>query len=76
MFPNPFPGRAALIRGHGGLPQGRLGFGPPAPEIVEALAHGTSPILLALDRRRHNGAAEPALDPSSTVGCSWRMLSY
>jgi hypothetical protein len=60
MFPNPFPGRAALIRGHGGLPQGRLGFGPPAPEIVEALAHGTSPILRMIDQPAHRPCAAAA----------------
>ncbi len=42
-----YPGRAALIRGNGGLPA-RLDFGPPEAEIVEALVHGTSPILRAI----------------------------
>ena len=70
-----YPERAARIRAAGGLPA-KLDFGPPEPELIHDLVHGSSPILLALDRRRHNGAAEPALDPSSTVGCSWRMLSY
>ena len=60
MFPNPFPGRAALNRGHGGLPQGRLGFGPRAPEIVEALAHGTSPILRMIDQPAHRPCAAAA----------------
>jgi hypothetical protein len=44
-----YPDRAAAIRAGGGLPA-RLDFGPPEPEIVHALVHGTSPILLALDR--------------------------
>jgi hypothetical protein len=44
-----YPGRAARIRAAGGLPH-PLDFGPPDPAIVEALVHGTSPILLALDR--------------------------
>jgi hypothetical protein len=43
-----YPRRAALIRASGGLPA-RCDFGPPEPEIVEGLVHGTSPILLALD---------------------------
>ena len=42
-----YPDRAAAIRAHRGLPP-RLDFGPPAPEIVEALVNGTSPILRAL----------------------------
>ena len=37
--------------GRGGLPA-RLDFGPPEPEIVEALVNGTSPILRELDQRR------------------------
>jgi hypothetical protein len=43
-----YPARAALIRASGGLPP-RLTFGPPDPDIVAALVHGTSPILTALD---------------------------
>ena len=43
-----YPDRAARIRAEGGLPA-RLDFGPPEPEIVEAVVHGTSPILRALD---------------------------
>ena len=34
-----------------GLPA-RLDFGPPEPEIVEALVTGTSPILRELDQRQ------------------------
>jgi hypothetical protein len=52
-----YPGRARLIRAGGGLPA-RLDFGPPAPDIVHALVHGTGPILLALDRPALAEAAE------------------
>ena len=45
-----YPDRAAIIRANGGLPA-RLDFGPPEPDIVEAIVNGTSPILRALDRR-------------------------
>ncbi len=51
------PRRAALIRAAGGLPA-RCDFGPPEPELVEGLVHGTSPILLALDRPALAVAAE------------------
>lgn len=44
-----YPERAARIRAARGLPA-CLDFGPPAPDIVEALVNGTSPILRALDR--------------------------
>ena len=44
-----YPDRAALIRATGGLPP-KPSFGPPEPDIVEALVNGTSPILRALDR--------------------------
>ena len=43
-----YPGRDALIRAPGGLP-GRLDFGPPEPDIVEALVRGNSPILRAIE---------------------------
>ena len=46
-----YPDRAARIRACRGLPA-RLDFGPPEPEIVEALVSGTSPILRELDQRR------------------------
>ena len=59
-----YPERAARIRAAGGLPA-KLDFGPPEPELVHDLVHGSSPILLALDRQRHNGTAEPALDSVS-----------
>jgi hypothetical protein len=52
-----YPDRAALIRAKGRLPD-RLDFGPPEPEIVEGLVHGTSPILRALDRPPMAVAAE------------------
>jgi hypothetical protein len=43
------PARAAGIRAHGGLPPNAK-YGPPEPDIVEQLVHGTSPVLLALDQ--------------------------
>ena len=51
-----YPDRAALIRATGGLPA-TLNFGPPEPDLVEALVNGTSPILRALDRQHE--AATP-----------------
>lgn len=45
-----YPDRAALIRTQGGLPA-PVDFGPPTPDVVEAIVHGTSPILRALDCR-------------------------
>jgi hypothetical protein len=51
------PGRAALIRAERGLPA-QFDFGPPEPDIVEALVHGTSPILRRLDE--HLAARLPA----------------
>lgn len=44
-----YPRRAALIRSLGRLPE-PCNFGPPPPELVEAIVTGTSPILLELDR--------------------------
>jgi hypothetical protein len=57
-----YPARAALIRANGGLPAtGNAGFdatfGPPEPELVEALVSGTSRILLALDQPARAAAA-------------------
>jgi hypothetical protein len=49
------PRRAARIRAAGGLPH-PLDFGPPEPAIVEALVHGTSAILLALDQHTPEAA--------------------
>ena len=43
-----YPDRAAIIRANRGLPA-RLDFGPPEPDIVDAIVHGTSPILRAFD---------------------------
>jgi hypothetical protein len=53
-----YPDRAALIRATGGLPA-KLNFGPPEPELVEALVNGTSPILRALDEQPHRAASLP-----------------
>ena len=52
-----YPNRARQIRALRGLPA-RLDYGPPEPEIVEGLIHGTSPILLALDAPPLAAAAE------------------
>jgi hypothetical protein len=43
-----YPRRAALIRSLGGLPA-RCDFGPPSPELLQAIVTGTSPHLIALD---------------------------
>ena len=53
-----YPDRAARIRAAGGL-LAAPDFGPPEPDLVDAIVHGSSPLLLALDRQRHNGAAGP-----------------
>jgi hypothetical protein len=53
-----YPDRAARIRAARGL-LAAPDFGPPEPELVHDLVHGSSPLLLALDCQRHNGAAEP-----------------
>jgi hypothetical protein len=42
-----YPQRAARIRALGGLPQ-PCDFGPPPPELVDAIVTGTSPTLCAL----------------------------
>ncbi len=52
-----YPERAVRIRTAGGLPAS-LDFGPPEPEIVDAIVHGDSSILRALDRP--GGVAVPA----------------
>jgi hypothetical protein len=44
-----YPQRAARIRALGGLPQ-PCGFGPPPPELVDAIVTGTSPTLRALEK--------------------------
>jgi hypothetical protein len=51
-----YPGRAASIRAYGGLPP-NIDYGPPEPELVEALVSGTSRILLALDQPSRAAAA-------------------
>lgn len=50
-----YPDRAACIRRHGGLPA-KLDFGPPDPDIVEAIVSSTSPILRALDQQQRAAA--------------------
>ena len=58
MYAIIYPQRATRIRALGGLP-GKLDFGPPSPELVEAIVKGTGPNLRALDTVAHraNGAA-------------------
>ena len=46
-----YPQRAARIRALGGLPQ-PCDFGPPSPELVQAIVTGSSPALRALDTPR------------------------
>jgi hypothetical protein len=43
-----YPRCARLIRTQGGLSDA-IDFGPPDPELVPFIAHGTTPELLALD---------------------------
>ena len=43
-----YPRRAQLIRRLGGLPSD-CNFGPPEPELVQAIVTSTSPALRALD---------------------------
>jgi hypothetical protein len=43
-----YPDRAASIRAYGGLPP-TIDYGPPEPELVEALVRGTTAILRSLD---------------------------
>jgi hypothetical protein len=45
-----------LIRATGGLPD-KLDFGPPSPELVQAIVTGTSPALRALDPQAELEAA-------------------
>jgi hypothetical protein len=61
-----YPDRAARIRAAGGL-LAAPDFGPPEPELVHNLVRGSSPLLLALDRQRNNGAAEPQRVADSTT---------
>jgi hypothetical protein len=68
-----YPDRAARIRAARGLPA-TPDFGPPEPELVDAIAHGTSPVLLALDRQRHNGAAAQTRVPVSATASHATIL--
>ncbi len=43
-----YPRRAALIRGHGGVPE-NVSFGPPRDDLARILVTGRTPALLALD---------------------------
>ena len=52
MYAIMYPGRVARIRAAGGLPA-NLDFGPPEPELVEAILHGTAPRLRALSVPQH-----------------------
>lgn len=44
-----YPRRAAAIRAAGGMPADAT-FQSPGPDIERGLVHGTSPVLLALDK--------------------------
>jgi hypothetical protein len=57
MYAIMYPRRARLIRAHGGLP-GNIDFGPPDPELVPFIVHGTTPELLALDAEALEAAAD------------------
>ena len=57
MYAIMYPRRARLIRAHGGLP-GNIDFGPPDPELVPFIVHGTTPELLALDAEAREEAAD------------------
>ena len=59
-----YPDRATRIRAAGGLPADTT-FGPPEPRLVQAIVHGTSPILLALDRHDVPSRATPSLEAVS-----------
>lgn len=50
-----YPRRAAQIHSLGRVPE-PCSFGPPSPELVQALVTGTSPILLGLDQRPSRAA--------------------
>jgi hypothetical protein len=51
-----YPRRAAAIRAEHGVPA-NCRFGPPAPELVEAILASTSPMLRALDHPAARAAA-------------------
>jgi hypothetical protein len=53
-----YPDRAALIRASGGLPPDHR-FGPPEPEVVDAIIRSDSPILRALDRPSPTESSQP-----------------
>ena len=50
LYATMHPERAAEIRLHGGVPPSAK-YGPPEPELVDAIVRSTSPIMLALDQR-------------------------
>ena len=50
LYASMYPERAADIRRARGVPPNAK-YGPPEPELVEAIIKSTSPILLALDKR-------------------------
>jgi len=59
-----YPDRAARIRVVGGLPS-PLTFGPPTPELVQAIVSGTTPNLRALDTPP---APSQSITPNLTPG--------
>ena len=56
-----YPDRAARIRAAGGLPA-TPDFGPPEPDLVDEIVHGSSAILRALDQPA--AAARPRVNSS------------
>jgi hypothetical protein len=59
LYASVYPQRAARIRALGELPD-KLDFGPPSPELVDAIVTGTGPILRALDTQAHHATAAAA----------------
>src|SRR5215472_9083511 len=58
MYAIMYPRRARLIRAYGGLPNS-IDFGPPDPELVPFIVHGTTTALLALDAEVLQETAAP-----------------
>jgi hypothetical protein len=68
MYAIMYPDRAARIRAAGGLPAS-IDFGPPEPELVEAIIRGASPILQAAGHVPQNATVspEPALRDNAEI---------
>jgi hypothetical protein len=67
-----YPKRAALIRSLGGLPE-PCTFGRPDPELVQAIATGTSPTLLELDREMAEDTGSKTAIPALRSNAPTRM---